>query len=114
MPDPLNLGIHRPGIPEVVIAPHLIEDSLPIEHLAGMGDQQVEDLHLLGGADDGLSIVEDLILVQIYRELAGPDDGTLAFPLGIVLSPEHRFDTGYHLPGGKGFYDCLLYTSPLP
>src|SRR5260370_3107227 len=44
-PQPLNVHVHQPSVGSVPVAPHLLEQYLPGEHLAGLsgpGNEQVE------------------------------------------------------------------------
>ena len=49
------MRVHRAGIAKEIIAPDAGEDLLAIEHAAGMGGQQIQQLHFARRAGDGLA-----------------------------------------------------------
>ena len=45
--DVLDVGIHRPGVPEIVVTPHLAEDLFPVNTWPAP-EASMQDLHPLG------------------------------------------------------------------
>ena len=102
------MHVHRPGVAEVVEAPHLVQQLVAGEHPVGGGGQVVEQLQLLGGRIHPLAVHQQLVGVQVDHQLV---EGELLLP-GAVLVPaeaaEHRVDAGQHLLHLEGLDDVVV------
>src|SRR5262245_47245888 len=106
-PQPLHARVHQPGIPQVVVFPHQIEQLLPGEHLPRRGGQHQQQPQLgwgqrqlaVGPAHDQRTAVYHQVTVCLRRR-AGPRHAAQHRPDPRIEHPRlHRL---HHVIVGPG------------
>ena len=98
--------VHRSGIPEVVKAPHLVQQLVSGKDSVGGGGQVIEQLHLLGGRVHPLAVHQQLVGIHVDHQLV---KGQLLPPALVAAVPaEDGVDTGHDLLHLEGFHDIVI------
>ena len=98
LPQGLDVGIHRAGVPKVVKAPDLIQKLLPGEDDPLVFRQFHQQIELLGRQADGLPVHSDGPGLRLNTQAAKDQ---LAEPL-VSRAFEHRPHQGHQLLGAEG------------
>ena len=103
------MDIHRPCLPVKIIPPDILQQLIPCQHDIRVFHHPLQELKLLQGQCDYLSVRLDLMLFHIHDNVA---QGNLVFNLHrILFTPaQHRLDPGDQLHHAKGL--CHVVVSP--
>ena len=97
-----DVHVHRAGVAGVVILPHRVQHLLAGEGTAAVGDEQLQQIELLGGQTDGLVAQGAGALEQIDLQVTHAHDLALLNGGHAVDAAQHRADAGPHLQDVKG------------
>ena len=99
------MDVHRAAFAGEGIAPHVLNESLPREHLAPVFQQQAQDLELLLGQDDLPTVHRDGVAGLVHSQHAAAVD------VHFTLCPaQQRPDAGEQLHHAEGLCQIVVRT----
>ena len=101
------MRIDRARFTRKIVPPYAREQLLAREHLAGVGREHVQDLDLLGRADDRLAAQRDGIALEIDGQAVVGDDAAVALWL-LARAAQHRLDARHDLARAEGLDDVIV------
>ena len=100
------MDIHCAAISEIIEAPHLVQQLVAGVDPVGCGRQMVEKLQFLGRRVHLFSVHNQLVGVQVNRELIKGQP--LTGVVGNLRSPQYGIDPGNQLLHFKGLYNIVV------
>ena len=102
------MHVHRAGVAHVIVLPHRFQHGFPAEHLAPVGDEQLQQIKFLGRQADFLAAQGDGTVHDVHFHIVHPDD-LLFFPGGgLGRAAQHRLDPGLHLQDVEGLGHVIV------
>ena len=105
------MRIDRAGIAKEIVAPDAREDLLAIEHAAGMGGEQIQQLHLARRTGHALAGQADAIALGLDLQRAIFERSELFLVRRAVIlvgAPQHSLDAGDDLARGERLDDIVV------
>src|SRR6185369_8804816 len=100
-----DMRVHRPGRRKPIIAPDLVEQAIPRDHLALVLHEVAQEIELLPGELDLPTRLVDLTTPQAHPHVA---EGELLELLPRPGAPQHGADPREQLPQAEGLGDVVI------
>ena len=102
------MDVHRAGIAGVVVLPDVFQHLLAGEGAAAVGDEQVQEVELLGGQLDLLAPQLHRALEEVALHIPHADDLLFFHGGGGTGAAQHRADAGTHLQDIEGLGHVVI------
>ena len=103
------MDIEGLGVPDVVRAPHAIDDLSPSEHAARVADEQLEQVEFLERHRESLATHRHDVAIHVDAHRPGLKDTRQHF-LRLAAATQDGPDTRDKLTGGKRLGDVVIGT----
>src|SRR6185369_6849947 len=100
-----DMRVHRPGRRKLIIAPDLVEQAIPRDHLSLVLHEIAQEIELLAGELDLATCLVDLAPAQAHSHVA---EGELLELLPRPGPPQHGADPCEELAQAKGLGDVVV------
>src|SRR5207248_11305407 len=92
LPQLRDMYVHRAGVADGLIAPHLIQQFFPGNRRLPMGDQVAQELELPSGELDWLTFARHFLTAKIDRQIFETEYGIGQLPCRLSAA-QQRFNT---------------------
>src|SRR5436309_5073075 len=107
--EPVDVDVDRPRLARVVVAPDVLEELVPGERLAGVAEEEGEELERLRLDRQRLSVAEEPVSGEIDLDVPEIDDRWPADRRRRLLGPaEQRPDPRRELPERERLRDVVV------